>query len=215
MAFESHASVRTRRAFADVCASLSEALGWPPFDLQGDVARLRGEGFEVELTRGALDPARDDRGNLRGVMRGADLAAQVAWRQAIYAFNEPPLYRFEDHYYLHSPLELEAFCDRLRAALRLPAFRFDSENENEWGYSEDAELRVHVSHAYEPDTYHEWQPKRCPPGCDYWIELQVKALSPRTRDAEWRERVWLPAWDVLLGELGGGRVYRDGRWLDF
>src|SRR5688572_22648485 len=106
MAFESHASVRTRRAFADVCASLSGALGWPPFAVEGDAARLRGDGFEVELTRSSLDPARDDRGNLRGVMRGADLAAQMTWRQAIYAFNEPPLYRFEDHCYLQSALEM-------------------------------------------------------------------------------------------------------------
>jgi hypothetical protein len=214
VAFESHASVRTRRAFGDVCASLSAALGWPPFAVDGDVARLRGESFEVELTRSSLDPARDDRGNLRGVMRGSDLASQMTWRQAIYAFNEPPLYRFEDHAYLHSALDLEEFCDRLRARLKLPEFRFESENENEWGYAEDAEILVHVSHAYERDTYHAWQPERCPLGCDYWIELKVKALSPRSRNAEWRIREWLPSWDVALAELGGGRVYRDGRWRE-
>jgi hypothetical protein len=213
VSFESHASVRTRRAFADVCASLSEALGWPPFDVQGDAARLRGAGFEVELTRGAIDPTRDDRGNLRGVMRGADLAAQMAWRQALYAFNEPPLYRFEDHYYLHSPLELEKFCEILRDELPIPDFRFDSENENEWAYAEDAEILVHVSRAYERETYAEWWPERCPPGCDYWIELKVKALSPRTRDVEWHARIWRPAWDEALKELGGGRVCREGRWL--
>ena len=215
MGFESHASVRTRRPLADLCASLSEALGWPPFDIRGDAARLRGEGFEVELTRGAIDPLRDNLGNLRGVMRGNDLDAQDAWLKAIAVFNEPALYRFEDHYYLHSPLELDAFCDRLRAAWSLPAFDYDSENENEWGYAEDAEVFVHVSHAYEPDTYHEWKPAKCPPGCDYWIELKVKARAPRTRDVEWHAREWLPAWEALLLELGGGRVYRDGRWLDF
>ena len=212
MGFESHASVRTRRPLADLCAALSAALGWPPFDLQGDVARLRGKSFEVELTRGALDPARDILGNLRGVMRGNDLDAQEAWLKAFSVFNEPALYRFEDHSYLHSPLDLEAFCDRLRAALSLPAFDYDGENENEWGCAEDREIFVHVSHAYEPDTYAEWWPERCPPGCDYWVEVKVKALSPRTRDAEWRTRDWLPAWDAALAELGGGQVYRDGRW---
>ena len=213
MAFESHASVRTRRAFADVCASLSAALGWPPFTVEGDVARLRGASFEVELTRTSLDPARDDRGNLRGVMRGSDLASQMTWRQAIYAFNEPRRYRFEDNLYLHSERTLEELCESLRPRQTLPAFRFDSENENEWAYSEDAELLVHVSHAYELDTYHAWWPESCPPGCDYWVELKIKALSPRFRNAEWRTREWLPSWDAALAELGGGRVYRDGRWV--
>jgi hypothetical protein len=106
--------------------------------------------------------------------------------------TRPPPLRAEDHHYLHSGRGLEPFCSELRSVFALEAFSFDSENENEWAISEDDFVIVHVSRAYEDDTYHRWQPARCPPGCNYWVHVSVKAAAPPDWDdawlAAWRER---------------------------
>jgi hypothetical protein len=102
---------------------------------------------------------------------------------------------------LHCALELQDVCERLTDAFRLAPFAFDCEPDNEWAISGDDDRVVHVSHAFEADLYHDWQPHRCPRGCNYWIVVSVRHCAPAAWSATWRAD-WQDRWMRALAPLG-------------
>ena len=99
---------------------------------------------------------------------------------------------------------LKTMCARLVEVFALEPMTFDAESDNEWGISEDDNCIVHVSHAFDDDLYHAWQPARVPRGCNYWIIVSIKARAPSRWDNQWRRELrdtWLRTLTPLGTEL--------------
>lgn len=204
--------LRTSLPLAAICARLEAEFGWPAFVIDAGVARLTVDDLRLELKWVPFDPRRELWGNLMATLAADGRDFERRWDAALDALCEPaPRYRFEDHYYLRSLLGLDAFAAALQQTFQLPELHHDCENENEWCMVETDDVVVHVSHAYRLGTYHEWQPKRCPPRCNYWIEIKVKAAAPAALDQAWRVG-WRERWIEALQELGRGQVHIDGVW---
>lgn len=204
-------SLRTSLPLAAICARLEAQFGWPPFVIDADVARLTVDDLRLELEWVPFDPRRELRANVIATLSDEGRGFARRWDDALDAMNEPARFRFEDHYYLRSALAIDAFVAALQQPFQLPELHHDCENDNEWCMVETDDVVVHVSHAYRLGTYHEWQPKRCPPRCNYWIEVMVKAAAPAALDQAWRVG-WRQRWIEALQELGRGQVHIDGVW---
>lgn len=89
-----------------------------------------------------------------------------------------------EHLSLASPLSLRDCCERIRAALRLPEFSFDSENETEWGLVEVDNIEYNVSRPYEEGTLQEWDDS-VPPTCNFGISLIIYREHPHAGDHTW------------------------------
>jgi hypothetical protein len=57
---------------------------------------------------------------------------------------------------LDSPLSLEEFCHIFRRLFGLPEFKYDCENETEWGLVEHEGIEYNVSRPYERGTLEDW-----------------------------------------------------------
>ena len=81
------------------------------------------------------------------------------------------------HLALQSNLELETFCKVFSSLNDLPPFRFDFENETEWGEVELNGIWYNVSRPYEAGTLHAWD-ATVPSDCNFGITLGTqKKLS--------------------------------------
>jgi hypothetical protein len=194
--------LRTALSLEEVIARLRVRGGLSEFTVSGHVARVATPEVEIELEWSPLDPKRELNCNLLVSVVTDDFRLGFdRWLDELVI--QPPPLRAEDHYYLHSGLELEPFCTELRALVALEPFWFDGENENEWALSEDDFVIVHASHAYDDDTYHRWHPTRCPPGCNYWVHVSVKAGAPADWDDAWLG-AWRERWRAALLPLASG-----------
>jgi hypothetical protein len=195
-------SLRTRVSLEEVIARLRMWGGLPEFTVNGDTARVATREVEIELDWSPFDEKRELHCNLRVSVVSDDFGR--GWDRTLDELvTRPPPLRAEDHHYLHSRLELEPFCSELQTVFALEPFWFDGENENEWAFSEDDFVIVHVSHAYADDTYHRWHPARCPPGCNYWVHVSVKAAAPPGWDDAWLAG-WRERWSAALLPLASG-----------
>ncbi len=84
-----------------------------------------------------------------------------------------------EHLAIHSQLDLTDFCRKLSILLNLPDFRFDSENETEWGEAKNEYLIINVSRPYEKGTLQEWD-NTVPAGCNFGISITKKSIELNT-----------------------------------
>lgn len=77
--------------------------------------------------------------------------------------------KFMERLAFRAELSLEELCEMARIALELPRFRFDNENETEWGIAVKEGVEYNISRPCEEGTF--WEPVR--------ICLGVAFLSPR------------------------------------
>ena len=73
---------------------------------------------------------------------------------------------------LYSECSLSDFCSRLQRICELPGFRFDSENETEWGLVEVANVEYNVSRPFTEGTLQEWDDS-VPAGCNIGLSLII------------------------------------------
>ena len=91
---------------------------------------------------------------------------------------------WHEHLAFHSDLDLEPLCEAIRAALELPPFAFDSENETAWGLIVHDGVEYNVSIPYEDGTLQEWD-ATVPDGCNVGMTLLVSKLHPNAGDPDW------------------------------
>ena len=89
-----------------------------------------------------------------------------------------------EHLAFSSSLLLRECCERVREALGLPDFHFDSENETEWGLVEVDNIEYNVSRPFEEGTLYEWD-ETVPPGCNFGVSLIVYREHPRAGNHDW------------------------------
>lgn len=205
--------IRTGLSLELLTETLRERFKWPEFELgtqrRRRVASLDLEHLDVLITE---LPDREDEYNFQihlTLSREEGMIGQVLlerWQDLLDELHEPRRFRQELKFWLRSERQIQPFCNRLRRKFGLPAFEHDYENANEWCISEGKQLLVHVSRAYLYKTYHEWNPRECPRGCNYWVVLKISENAPQ----DWN--VDLGEWVRELCRLGQGRVYHQGKW---
>jgi hypothetical protein len=91
----------------------------------------------------------------------------------------PASYRVREYVWVVAPLAIEVFCNQLRAALQLPAFRFDAENVWEWGLTriENSYVEINISR-----KHRHGEPLLDEP---IMILLLVDNAAPVTYDKDW------------------------------
>ena len=89
-----------------------------------------------------------------------------------------------EHLALATPLTLRAFCNQCQQLLGLPEFRFDSENETEWGVVEKQGVQYNISRPYQIGTLQEWD-DTVPDGCNFGISLILNQAHDNAKDYEW------------------------------
>jgi hypothetical protein len=112
---------------------------------------------------------------------------------------------------LHADLSLRDFCGKFQAALHLPDFRFDYENETEWALTEINNIEYNISRPYEAATLREWD-NTVPEECNFGITLCLLSghASP---NHEWAfEKLVGPVARVVADEFAA-RVYYHRSWI--
>src|SRR5678815_1967564 len=89
--------------------------------------------------------------------------------------------KFMDHIAFASESTLEHICTVTQRALDLPDFKFDSENETEWGISEKARIEYNISRPYEPETLRSWD-STVPDGCNVGLALIFSESAAETAE---------------------------------
>jgi hypothetical protein len=125
--------------------------------------------------------------------------------------SDPADIALMEHLALHSPLSLQDFCTKFSSVHGLPAFRFDSENETEWGFTALNNIEYNISRPYETDTLRNWDPT-VPSGCNFGISLIL--LSNHARPThEWaHEHVVIPVARTIAVTFST-TVYYHRTWL--
>jgi len=107
---------------------------------------------------------------------------------------------------LDSPLSLEEFCDVLRRLLGLPEFKYDFENETEWGLVEHENIEYNVSRPFHRGTLEEWD-GLTPVGCNFGISLIVSEECSPDQDSVWSLATLVPQVGQSLADRLGTKVY--------
>jgi len=131
-----------------------------------------GAGEIAERLRGLATAPED-----KGLTEQADavVAARTGYDyEAIRAAVERRLAQPEptqEHLALRTPLDLYACCAVVQAALGTGPFRFESENETEWGEALGADgTTINVSRPYQEATLQQWDPS-VPEGCNVGVTV--------------------------------------------
>ncbi|TGL92939.1 hypothetical protein EHQ76_19255 [Leptospira barantonii] len=192
--------LRTSLSLNEICEQIVDRTEWKDIQILGNKAFLQSETIEIKFEQTAINPNRETFLNLKTsfIERAPDGSGLrlEEWQKILRTFETHTAVRLIDHYYLYSKISLKKFCSAIQEELNLDSFEFDSENENEWAIAESDDLILNVSRAYRKDTFHEWNPKDCPPGCNYSLEFTVKETetgSKRWSQSQFRER-WLLRW---------------------
>ena len=120
--------------------------------------------------------------------------------------------RLMEHLAVDCPLSLEEFCKAMRQRFGLPDFKYDFENETEWGLVEHEGIEYNVSRPYERGTLEEWDGS-VPVGCNVGVTLMVSQECPPSQDAEWSSAELVTHIGQGLADLLGGRVYHHRSWI--
>ena len=96
--------------------------------------------------------------------------------------NDGPAY--SEHLAVATSAPLVEFCTRLHEVLGLPPFRFQAENETEWGSVVVEGLEYNVSRPLDPGSLHEWD-ESVPQYCTLGISLIVHQDHAHARSVEW------------------------------
>jgi hypothetical protein len=115
--------------------------------------------------------------------------------------------RLAEHLAVDAPLLLEEFCSGMQIRFGLPEFKFDCENETEWGLVKHEGVEYNVSRPYERGTLEEWDGS-VPVGCNFGIVLTVFRSCPADKDAGLVSRI-----GQGLADLLGCRVYHHRTWF--
>jgi hypothetical protein len=122
--------------------------------------------------------------------------------------------RLIEHLATTSRSSLRVFCAQVRAALALPPFEFDSENETEWGWTltEGGVLEVNVSRPYRPGTLQE-RDASVPEGCNFGVSLVVSRQAPERWTPEWTAGELVPPYAWAIAGCCGAPVYHHRTWV--
>ncbi|PJZ40269.1 hypothetical protein CH370_17315 [Leptospira kmetyi] len=186
--------LRTSLSFYEICEQIADLTNWQDVQILGNTALLQSTSVEIKLEQTSFDPNRETFLNLKTsfIERAPDGSGLrlEEWQKILRTFETHTAVRLIDHYYLYSKISLKKFCSGIQEELNLDFFEFDSENENEWAIAESDDLILNVSRAYRKDTFHEWNPKDCPPGCNYSLEFTIK----ETASENWNEALFRESW---------------------
>ena len=110
-------------------------------------------------------------------------------------------YRVRENLWVTAPIELETFCNQLRAELAFPTFDFYAENVYEWGLTkiEQGHLEVNISRKHnggEPLFSERIN-----------ILLLVENTAPRSYDSEWVTKNLVPVYGQAIANLTGQITY--------
>jgi len=75
-----------------------------------------------------------------------------------------------EHLALKYNSSLEEFCNKLCSQHNFTQFKFDHENETEWGVSHYENLIINISRPYEEGTLQEWD-SSVPDNCNFGISV--------------------------------------------
>lgn len=89
-----------------------------------------------------------------------------------------------EHLAVAAPLTLREFCGRCRQILDLPEFRYDFENETEWGIAETQDTQYNISRPFELGTLQEWD-DTVPDACNFGISLILFRTHPSAHNHDW------------------------------
>ncbi len=204
-------SIRTQRTLAEICEAFRATVPSASCTIEAEQATATVEHATAKLARAPVNATRERMCNLTLELHFDDDAHLTQWTALLDALHEPPKIRRASSYYFASELSLAACCARIAQAFSLPAFELDGENESDWGFSEDDVAIVHVSRAHRAETFHQWNPKTCPPHCNIHVAVDVKAAALAELDDAWLEREWVPRFIALFVEMAG-RVFDGERW---
>jgi hypothetical protein len=203
-------TIRTPRSLAEIGDVIRAKLPGAACTIQAE-NKLIVDHTTARLELTPLSVTRERVNNLTLELHFEDDAQLTQWNALLDALHEPPKIRFSINHYFASELPLATCCAKIADAFSLPAFELDGENDNDWGFSEDDVAIVHVSRAHRAETFHEWNPKACPPQCNMHVTIDVKVAAPPELDDAWLAREWKPRWIALLIEMSE-RVFDGERW---
>jgi hypothetical protein len=206
-------SIRTQLLLPAICDAIRAKLPRSEIALKtADSATTTLDDAHALLKLAPLDATRERACNLTMELRFDDYEKLTAWNALLDALHESPKIRFASSYHFASDLPLAGCCARICDAFSFPPFELDGEDASDWGFSENDVAIVHVSRAHRMDTLHEWNPRTCPPQCNYHVAVDVKSAAPRELDESWLRSEWRPGWTALLVEIAG-RVFDGSQWL--
>lgn len=117
-----------------------------------------------------------------------------------------------EHMAVSTPLSLIEFCDRCRHVLDLPEFRYDYENETEWGVAKTQDMEYNISRPYEVGTLQEWD-DTVPDGCNFGISLILSHSHPNANNHDWAfKHLVVPVAQQIANEFNLP-VYYHRTWL--
>lgn len=122
------------------------------------------------------------------------------------------LIRFSEHLATNCSISLEEFCFEMQKRFGLPDFKFDSENETEWGSVQFLGIEYNVSRPFEKRTLQEWD-ETVPAGCNFGISLTVSKKCPPEQDINWSKIEFVPHIGQNIADLFGQTVYHHRTWL--
>ncbi|WP_100787917.1 hypothetical protein [Leptospira adleri] len=194
-------SIRTSLSLHEIWEQIADFTEWKDSQILGNTAVLRSTTVEIKLEQTEFDPNRETFLNLktsfieRDPMPTPDQSnlRLKEWQKILRTFETHIAVRLIDRYYLYSKISLKKFCAEIENELKewnTDSFEFDSENENEWAIAESDDWILHVSKAHRKNTFHEWNPKECPQGCNYSLEFTIK----ETASEKWNETSFRESW---------------------
>ena len=117
--------------------------------------------------------------------------------------------KFMEHIAIASDLTLEEFCAVAQRTLGLPDFKFDGENETEWGISVKDSIEYNISRPYEPETLRSWD-STVPHGCNFGLILIFPKSAAET--AETSHPIVRQVCETLANVLGTP-LHHHRAWL--
>ena len=118
-----------------------------------------------------------------------------------------------EHLAVVSPLSLREFCDRFRHTFDLLEFRYDSENETEWGISEWQDIQYNICRPYKIGTLQEWD-RTVPDGCNFGISLILFRSHPNAHDHDWTGTHLVPLVAQTIANEFDITVHYHRTWRD-
>ncbi|EKO33330.1 hypothetical protein [Leptospira santarosai] len=199
---EYYESIRTSLSLEEIREQIRDTLSVSNIQISECNVTLRSDEFEIELDWTPLNPMRETYENLRTKFRVLRSEREYSiledWQKILRTFTTHVSIRMMDCYFLYSKVSLEKFCKRVGIEFDCGVFDFDYENDNEWAIAETDDFIFHLSRAYKKNTYHIWNPKECPPGCNYCIDVTVKDSAD---DREGYGTVWFARWEKIFRDL--------------
>ncbi|TGK34479.1 hypothetical protein EHQ12_01450 [Leptospira gomenensis] len=205
-------SLRTSLSWNEICEQIVLTTKGTVVQILENVAVIQSEEVEIKLEYMPFNPRRETDCNLRTSFTESKEDKTgirlIEWQKLLRSLETHVGIQCIDHYYLHSKISLKQFCAKIEEIFRTFSFDFDFEDANEWAIAETDDFILSISKTYRRNSFHEWNPKECPPGCNYSLRCTVKATDREDWNQTLYREIWFPRWKEFFVKCSCSSVVR-------